>query len=107
MTGAVEKEDLDDLIEVRRRRSAQVALDGQTAPAQSGEQGLGLRGDVAAAQYLYDLVERAFRTETDRFRAGELYADMATARRSATTDLSVSTKAGTARSVLRCSTSRE
>jgi hypothetical protein len=44
----------------------------------------GLRGDVAAAHYLYDLVERAFRTETDKFRAGALYAGLAGTRRSAT-----------------------
>jgi hypothetical protein len=45
----------------------------------------GLRADVQAAQYLYELVERAFATETDAFRAGDLYARMAGARRSATT----------------------
>jgi hypothetical protein len=45
----------------------------------------GLRGDVTAAQYLYEMVERAFETETDAFRAGELYAAMAGDRRSATT----------------------
>jgi hypothetical protein len=44
----------------------------------------GLRGDVAAAEYLYDLVEQAFRTETEAFRASPLYARMASARRSAT-----------------------
>jgi hypothetical protein len=44
----------------------------------------GLRGDVAAAQYLYDLVERAFLTETSAFRASTLYSRMAGARRSAT-----------------------
>jgi hypothetical protein len=44
----------------------------------------GLRGDVAAAQYLYEMVERAFETETDTFRAGALYAGMAGERRSAT-----------------------
>jgi hypothetical protein len=43
----------------------------------------GLRGDVAAAEYLYGLVEQAFRTETDLFRASPLYARMAGARRSA------------------------
>jgi hypothetical protein len=32
---------------------------------------------------LYEMVERAFETETAAFRAGELYADMAGARRSA------------------------
>ncbi len=49
----------------------------------------GLRGDVAAAQYLYDMVERAFRTETDNFRAGALYAGMAGERRSATNSFQV------------------
>lgn len=49
----------------------------------------GLRGDVAAAQYLYDLVERAFQTETDAFRASELYACMAGERRSATNSFQV------------------
>jgi hypothetical protein len=44
----------------------------------------GLRGDVMAAQYLYEMVERAFDTETDGFRAGSLYAEMAGDRRSAT-----------------------
>jgi len=44
----------------------------------------GLRGDVAAAQYLYEMVERAFETETNAFRAGELYRQMAGERRSAT-----------------------
>jgi len=44
----------------------------------------GLRGDVAAAQYLYELVERAFETETNAFRASEIYAAMAGERRSAT-----------------------
>ena len=44
----------------------------------------GLHGDVAAAHYLYDMVQRAFETETDAFRGGALYADMAGERRSAT-----------------------
>jgi hypothetical protein len=43
----------------------------------------GLRSDVAAAQYLYELVERAFETETAVFRAGAIYAGMAGERRSA------------------------
>jgi len=33
----------------------------------------GLPADVAAARYLYELVEQAFETETARFRAGETY----------------------------------
>jgi hypothetical protein len=44
----------------------------------------GLRGDVAAAQYLYELVERAFETETHAFRSSEIYIAMAGERRSAT-----------------------
>ena len=36
----------------------------------------GLPADVAAARYLYDLVERAFDTETALFRAGATYAAM-------------------------------
>ncbi len=43
----------------------------------------GLRGDVAAAQYLYEMVERAFETETEAFRASEIYFAMAGDRRSA------------------------
>jgi hypothetical protein len=34
----------------------------------------GLPADVAAARYLYDLVERAFETETAGFKAGKIYA---------------------------------
>ena len=34
----------------------------------------GLPGDVEAAHYLYELIDRAFETETERFRAGEIYA---------------------------------
>lgn len=45
----------------------------------------GLRGDVAAARYLYEMVERAFETETDAFRASDIYREMAGERRSATT----------------------
>jgi hypothetical protein len=44
----------------------------------------GLRGDVAAARYLYEMVENAFETETDAFRTGDLYFEMAGERRSAT-----------------------
>ncbi len=44
----------------------------------------GLRGDVAAAQYLYEMVERAFQTETAAFRASDVYFAMAGERRSAT-----------------------
>jgi hypothetical protein len=56
----------------------------------------GLRGDVAAAQYLYELVERAFETETDRFRAGPLYAAMAGERRSATNSFQIGLARGIA-----------
>jgi len=38
----------------------------------------GMPADVAAARYLYDLVEQAFDTETARFRAGPTYAGMPT-----------------------------
>lgn len=44
----------------------------------------GLRADVAAAQYLYEMAERAFETETNRFRAGDIYAAIEGERRSAT-----------------------
>jgi len=49
----------------------------------------GLRGDVAAAQYLYEMVERAFETETAAFRAGALYAEMAGERRSASNSFQI------------------
>ena len=49
----------------------------------------GLRGDVAAAQYLYEMVERAFETETDMFRASDLYARMTGERRSATNSFQI------------------
>jgi hypothetical protein len=49
----------------------------------------GLRADVAAAQYLYEMVERAFETETNRFRAGEIYASMEGERRSATNSFQI------------------
>jgi hypothetical protein len=46
----------------------------------------GLPADVAGARYLYDLIEQAFETETDRFKSGALYADHPPGhRRSATT----------------------
>jgi hypothetical protein len=67
----------------------------------------GLRGDVAAAQYLYDLVERAFRTEADRFRAGALYADMAAARRSATHSFQVGLARGICDKLAQMQTARE
>ena len=49
----------------------------------------GLRGDVAAAQYLYEMVERAFETETEAFHASDLYAQMAGERRSATNSFQI------------------
>jgi Protein of unknown function (DUF2786) len=49
----------------------------------------GLRGDVAAAQYLYEMVERAFEIETDAFRASALYVEMAGERRSATNSFQI------------------
>jgi hypothetical protein len=54
----------------------------------------GLRGDVAAAQYLYEMVERAFETQTDAFRAGELYVAMAGERRSATNSFQIGLATG-------------
>lgn len=44
----------------------------------------GLRGDVTAARYLYEMVERAFETETNVFRASDIYFEMAGERRTAT-----------------------
>jgi hypothetical protein len=49
----------------------------------------GLRGDVAAARYLYEVVERAFDTETEAFRAGQMYAGMDSERRSATNSFQI------------------
>jgi Protein of unknown function (DUF2786) len=49
----------------------------------------GLRADVTAAQYLYELVERAFETETEAFRAGALYTRMSGERRSATNSFQI------------------
>lgn len=49
----------------------------------------GLRADVVAAQYLYELVERAFETETALFRRGDLYREMAGERRSATNSFQI------------------
>jgi hypothetical protein len=54
----------------------------------------GLRGDVAAAEYLYEMVERAFETETDAFRASRLYAQMAGDRRSATNSFQMGLSSG-------------
>jgi hypothetical protein len=54
----------------------------------------GLRADVAAAQYLYEMVEQAFETETNAFRAGEMYANMAGERRSATNSFQIGLATG-------------
>ena len=57
----------------------------------------GLPADVAAARYLYELVERAFETETARFRAGETYAAMPTrVRRTATNSFGIGLARGIA-----------
>jgi hypothetical protein len=50
----------------------------------------GLPGDVEAAHYLYDLIERAFESETERFRAGDIYAETHSRdRRSATNSFQI------------------
>ncbi|MBE7157834.1 MAG: DUF2786 domain-containing protein [Rhodospirillales bacterium] len=50
----------------------------------------GLPADVAAARYLYDLVEQAFETEMTRFRAGSSYSAAPTgARRMLTTSFQI------------------
>jgi len=50
----------------------------------------GLRADVEAAHYLYDLIERAFATETSRFARGEFYAELDSGeRRSATNSFQI------------------
>jgi hypothetical protein len=67
----------------------------------------GLRGDVAAAQYLYDLVERAFLTETEVFRASELYGQMAGARRSATHSFQVGLSRGICDKLAQMQTARD
>jgi len=57
----------------------------------------GLPADVAAARYLYELVERAFETETARFRAGDTYAAMPTrVRRTATNSFGIGLARGIA-----------
>lgn len=67
----------------------------------------GLRGDVAAAQYLYDLVERAFLTETEAFRASALYGQMAGARRSATHSFQVGLSRGISEKLAQMQTARD
>ena len=57
----------------------------------------GLPADVAAARYLYELVERAFETETARFRAGKTYTAMPTrVRRTATNSFGIGLARGIA-----------
>ncbi len=56
----------------------------------------GLRGDVTASEYLYEMVERAFDTETDMFRAGEIYLELAGERRSATNSFQIGLARGIA-----------
>jgi hypothetical protein len=58
----------------------------------------GLPADVAGARYLYELVERAFVTETDLFRGSELYAGHSSGeRRSATQSFQTGLAHGIAR----------
>ena len=57
----------------------------------------GLPADVVAARYLYELLERAFETETVRFRAGKTYAAMPTrVRRTATNSFGIGLARGIA-----------
>ncbi len=57
----------------------------------------GLPADVAAARYLYELVERAFETETARFRLGDTYGAMPTrVRRTATNSFQIGLARGIA-----------
>jgi hypothetical protein len=58
----------------------------------------GLPADVAGARYLYELVERAFSTETELFKRSELYADHRSGdRRSATQSFQAGLAHGIAR----------
>ena len=58
----------------------------------------GLPADVAGARYLYELVERAFETETELFKRSELYAGHASGeRRSATSSFQTGLADGIAR----------
>jgi len=57
----------------------------------------GLPADVAAARYLYELVERAFATETARFQTGETYTAAHTrVRRTATNSFQIGLARGIA-----------
>jgi len=57
----------------------------------------GLPADVAAARYLYELVEQAFESETARFRIGDTYVAMPTrVRRTATNSFGIGLARGIA-----------
>ena len=62
---------------------------------------------MAAAQYLYELVERAFAIETDKFRAGDLYARMAGERRSATNSFQIGLARGISGKLAALQTARD
>ena len=66
----------------------------------------GLHADVAAAQYLHELVERTFVTETDTFRAGKIYQASAGERRAATTSFQVGLARGISRKLEKMQASR-
>jgi hypothetical protein len=68
----------------------------------------GLPADVAGARYLYDLVEQAFETETDLFKAGVLYAEHPSdQRRGATTSFQAGLAHGIAGKLSALHTERE
>ena len=68
----------------------------------------GLPADVAAARYLYELVEQAFETETARFRAGETYTSSHTRmRRTATNSFQVGLARGITAKLQRLRDARE
>ena len=68
----------------------------------------GLPADVAAARYLYDLVELAFETETASFRAGPTYAAMPSGlRRTATNSFGIGLARGIAAKLHTLRTARE
>lgn len=66
----------------------------------------GLRGDVAAAQYLYEMVEHAFEAETNTFRSGRLYAKQSD-RRSATNSFQIGLASGIITKLRTLRTSRD
>jgi hypothetical protein len=67
----------------------------------------GLRADVLAAQYLYEMVERAFETETAAFRAGDVYARMEGERRTASNSFQLGLARGIAGKLSALRASRE